>query len=81
MGKSPLFRSAAGRTGELTDEPMNRIDAYRMIQRRADDAGLKLKIGCHTFRATGITAYLEALSTAPFCHCIESCQFMGTPVS
>jgi len=42
---------------------MNRIDAYRMIQRRADDAGLKLKIGCHTFRATGITAYLEALST------------------
>ena len=70
LGKSPLFRSAAGRTGELTDEPMNRIDAYRM-QRRADDAGLKLKIGCHTFRATGITAYLEAGGT------LENAQAMA----
>jgi site-specific recombinase XerD len=60
VGKGPLFRSARGKTGELTGEPMNRVDAYRMIQRRAADAGLKFKIGCHTFRATGITAYLEA---------------------
>jgi site-specific recombinase XerD len=52
-GKSPLFRSAAGRTGTLTDKPMNRIDAWRMIQRRAADLGTRLKIGCHTFRATG----------------------------
>src|SRR6266849_4713184 len=29
-GKSPLFRSAAGRTGVLTDNPMHRVDAYRM---------------------------------------------------
>ena len=34
-GKAPLFRSAAGRTGTLTDKPMNRVDAWRMIQRRA----------------------------------------------
>jgi integrase len=27
--------------------------------RRARDAAIKTKIGCHTFRATGITAYLE----------------------
>ena len=26
-GKAPLFRSAAGRTGTLTDKPMNRVDA------------------------------------------------------
>ena len=32
-GKSPLFRSAVGRTDMLTDKAMNRIDAYRMIQR------------------------------------------------
>jgi site-specific recombinase XerD len=38
---------------------MDRIDAYRMIQRRARDAGLDAAICCHTFRATGITAYLE----------------------
>ncbi len=30
-----------------------------MIRRRARAADIKTKIGCHTFRATGITAYLE----------------------
>ena len=34
-------------------------DVYRMIQRRARAAGIKTKIGNHTFRATGITAYLK----------------------
>jgi len=58
-GKPPLFRSAAGRTGTLTETAMNRVDAWRMIQRRAADLGMRIKIGCHTFRATGITAYLE----------------------
>src|SRR5208337_2953807 len=33
-GKSPLFRSAAGRTGTQTEKPMNRVDAWRMVQRR-----------------------------------------------
>ena len=69
--KTPLFRSAAGRTGELTDKPMNRVDAYRMIQRRADDVGLRVRVGCHTFRATGITAYLEAGGT------LENAQAMA----
>ena len=59
-GKTPLFRSAAGRTGILTDRPMHRVDAYQMVRRRTADAGLKGKLGCHVFRATGITAYLEA---------------------
>jgi len=30
-----------------------------MIRRRAAGAGIETKIGCHTFRATGITTYLE----------------------
>ena len=30
-----------------------------MIQRRAEAAGKGTKIGNHTFRATGITAYLK----------------------
>ena len=34
-------------------------DAYRMIQRRAAHTGIKTRIGNHTFRATGITAYLR----------------------
>jgi site-specific recombinase XerD len=70
-GKAPLFRSAAGRTGTLTEKPMNRIDAWRMIQRRAADLGTRVKIGCHTFRATGITAYLEAGGT------LENAQAMA----
>jgi integrase/recombinase XerD len=69
--KSPLFRSARGRTGELTGEAMHRIDAWRMIQRRAAELGMKVKIGCHTFRATGITAYLEAGGT------LENAQAMA----
>jgi integrase/recombinase XerD len=57
------FRSARGRTGELTAELMNQVDAWRMIQRRASERGLKVRIGCHTFRATGFTAHLEAGGT------------------
>ena len=30
-----------------------------MIRRRARDAGIQTPIGCHSFRATGITAYLK----------------------
>jgi site-specific recombinase XerD len=70
-GKAPLFRSAAGRTGALTDKPMHRVDAWRMIQRRAADLGARGRIGCHTFRATGITAYLEAGGT------LENAQAMA----
>jgi site-specific recombinase XerC len=69
--KAPLFRSAVGRTGALTEKPMNRIDAWRMIQRRAAGLGMKVRIGCHTFRATGITAYLEAGGT------LENAQAMA----
>ena len=62
-GKSPLFRSAVWHSGTLTDNAMHRIDAYRMIQRRASAMGLKTQINCHTFRATGITAYMDAGGT------------------
>lgn len=31
----------------------------RMIRRRAGDAGIKTKIGCRTFRTTGITEDLR----------------------
>jgi site-specific recombinase XerD len=57
--KGWLFRTTEGNSGYLTDRPMNRTDVYRMIGRRADGAGIETKIGCHTFRATGITEYLR----------------------
>ena len=53
----PLFRSAGRKTGR--GEAMWQQDVYRMIQRRATVAGIATKIGNHTFRATGITAYLK----------------------
>jgi site-specific recombinase XerD len=57
--KGWLFRTARGHNGRvLSDKPMNQSDAWRMIRRRAAAAGITEAIGCHTFRATGITAYL-----------------------
>jgi site-specific recombinase XerD len=57
--KSPLFRTALGRTGVLSARPMSQQDAYRMIRRRAVAAGIATRLGNHSFRATGITEYLR----------------------
>lgn len=56
--KSPLFRSI-DRSRNLTSRPMHRNDVLRMIKNHARNVGLPEAIGCHTFRATGITTYLE----------------------
>ena len=60
---APLFQTAVGKTGKLTGKPLWQQDAYRMIQRRAKAAGIKTRIGNHTSRATGITAYLNNSGT------------------
>ena len=58
--KGWLFRTSAGHNGSsLSNKPMSQPDAWRMIRRRAAAAGIAAEIGCHTFRATGITAYLS----------------------
>lgn len=58
--KGPLFRTAARAPGRpLSENRMEQSEAWRMIRRRAKAAGLKTQIGNHTFRATGITAYLQ----------------------
>ena len=57
---SPLWRTAYGRCDRLTHLAMDRVDVYRMVRRRALTAGLALgSVCCHTFRATGITVFLE----------------------
>ncbi len=56
--KSPLFRTVNPRD-ELSGRRMTRNDALRMVKRRASRAGLPADTCCHSFRATGITAYLE----------------------
>jgi integrase len=55
----PLFRTIGRGTGRLTTTPLPQANAYAMIRRRAEAAGIKTKIGNHSFRATGITAYLR----------------------
>lgn len=56
--KAPLFPSV-GPGGLLSSRPMDQSAVYYMIQRRAKAAGIATKIGCHSFRATGITEYLR----------------------
>ncbi|MBN9520120.1 tyrosine-type recombinase/integrase [bacterium] len=56
--KRPLFRTTQGKTKKLTAKRMTRRDVYEMVRRRAKDAAIETAIGCHTFRATGITNYL-----------------------
>jgi site-specific recombinase XerD len=58
---APLFRTTGRKTGAT--HPLWQQDVYRMIQRRAAAAGIATKIGNHTFRATGITAYLKNKGT------------------
>jgi site-specific recombinase XerC len=61
--KGPLFRTMPNRGGQLTRTAMMQPDAYRMIGRRAAAAGIGTKVGNHSFRATGITAYLKNSGT------------------
>ncbi len=60
-GEGALFRT----TGRTTGKPhrMGQSDAYRMIQRRAKQAGIATKIGNHSMRATGIIDYLKNSGT------------------
>lgn len=55
--KGPLFRTV-DRGGKLTMNAMTTNDAFRMVRRRALNAGLPCTTGNHTFRATSATTYL-----------------------
>jgi len=57
--KGALFRTIGRGTGQLTRTVLPQANAYAMIRRRAAAAGIATKLGNHSFRATGITAYLK----------------------
>jgi len=57
--KGPLFRTIGRGTGKLTRTVLPQANAYAMIGRRTAVAGIAIKLGNHSFRATGITAYLK----------------------
>jgi integrase/recombinase XerD len=56
--KTPLFQSV-DRARRLTGRALRRREVLAMIKRRAAAAALPPSTCCHTFRATGITAYLS----------------------
>lgn len=56
--KGPLFRTIARGTKRLSDTPPQ-ANAFQMVRRRAVAADIETAIGNHSFRATGITAYLK----------------------
>ena len=57
--KGALFRTVGRGTKKLTRTPLPQANAYAMIVRRTVAAGIATKVGNHSFRATGITAYLK----------------------
>src|SRR5208282_2280349 len=56
---SPLFPAALGKTGKISRRPLVRTDAADMLKRRLKQAGLPAHYSPHSFRATGITNFLE----------------------
>ncbi|HRJ33881.1 MAG TPA: tyrosine-type recombinase/integrase [Fimbriimonadaceae bacterium] len=66
-----LFPAAKGKTGILGATPLARTDAWAMVRRRLRDAGIPGDFSNHTFRATGITTFLENGGT------IEAAQFIA----
>ncbi|MGI9509163.1 MAG: tyrosine-type recombinase/integrase [Geminicoccaceae bacterium] len=56
--KAPLFRAIDRRSKQLSDRRLKHFYAWAMVKRRARQAGIPTEICNHTFRATGITAYL-----------------------
>ena len=60
---------------------MTQADAWRMIHRRAGDAGIMAPIGYHSFRATGITAYLLNGGTLEHAQVVAAHEGLARPNS
>ena len=56
---TPLFPTTLGKSRELGSRPMTRFDGANLLKRRLKDAGIVGDYSPHSFRATGITNYLE----------------------
>ncbi len=54
---SPLWRTMA-KDRRVSDRRMSRMDVYRAVRRRADDASLGAAATCQNLRAAGLSAYL-----------------------
>jgi integrase len=85
-GRAPLFQAiryrAFGR-GEavLNGERLHRANAWTMVRRRAKAASITTEVCNHTFRGTGITAYLENGDTLQKAARLHKLQPRREPVS
>ncbi len=75
MPRTPLFRTVRGRGQDLQRRRLQAKNAWDMVRRRARQAGLTTPVTNHTFRATGITAYLKNGGT------LEKAQQMASHAS
>jgi hypothetical protein len=57
--KGPLFHTIGRGPGQLTRNVLPQANAYAMIGRHAAATGIATKLGNHSFRTPGITAYLK----------------------
>jgi hypothetical protein len=57
--RATLFQSINSAGTEVTGRALNRYNACAAIRKRAKAAGFLTAVGYHTWRATGITIYLE----------------------
>ena len=69
--EGPLFRSINRQKNGYTERRLDRREALAMVKRRCKAAGLGDRFNNHTFRATGITAYLKNKGQ------LEHAQFMA----
>ena len=53
----PLFQSVNSAGTQVTGRALNRYNAWAAIRKRAKAAGFLTPVGCHTWRATGITTF------------------------
>src|SRR6059058_5560729 len=56
---APLFPSMKHGKLVLPYVPLAQANVHRMIHHRALEAGIRTKVSAHSFRATGITTYLQ----------------------
>ncbi|UVJ41923.1 hypothetical protein NVV94_14555 [Pseudomonas sp. LS1212] len=54
-----MFRTIRRGTGLLSHTALPQANAHAMVRRRALAAGIQTLIGNHSFRTTGITAYVK----------------------
>jgi integrase len=57
--EAPLFPAFAKDRDRLSSRHLNRRSVLKLVERQADASGLLKKVCCHSFRATGITEYMN----------------------